>query len=291
MEYKGYKIESIKNDGHLQRVAFGIYKNGKLISTATTSKEAQHEVDNIMNRPVTIEYIIVNKKNDSKSRETINTTESDVDKKIKELERKYSNDKTYYLRDMRKVRDMKTIDKLNNAIKMIDEDKWITVNGSHIKVDENGKAIEGNPNVVSIVNKNFNKSDNDKIKTAMKEYAEKNDKMLNEYLESVEKLTSSRKDIDSKEKEKIINRFKGEIKKRQENYKNVEEAVSLITKLKNDKDFSSKIKSSKEKYGSKITELGVIAPYLKKIRQMSSNNISRFDFRDAWEIAYKNNLI
>ena len=47
MEYKGYKIESIKNDGHLQRVAFGIYKNGKLISTATTSKEAQHEIDNI----------------------------------------------------------------------------------------------------------------------------------------------------------------------------------------------------------------------------------------------------
>ena len=126
---------------------------------------------------------------------------------------------------------------------------------------------------------------------AMKEYAEKNDKMLNEYLESVEKLTSRRKDIDSKEKEKIINKFKGEIKKRQENYKNVEEAVSLISKLKDDKDFSSKIKISKEKYGSKITELGVIAPYLKKIRQMSSNNISRFDFRDAWEIAYKNNLI
>lgn len=47
MEYKGYKIESIKNDGHLQRNAFGIYKNGKLISTATTSKEAQHEIDDI----------------------------------------------------------------------------------------------------------------------------------------------------------------------------------------------------------------------------------------------------
>lgn len=120
MEYKGYKIESIKNDGHLQRVAFGIYKNGKLISTATTSKEAQHEVDNIVNHPVTIEYIIVNKKNDSKSRETIKTTESDVDKKIKELERKYSNDKTCYLRDVRKVRDMKAIDKLDNAIKALD---------------------------------------------------------------------------------------------------------------------------------------------------------------------------
>ena len=120
MEYKGYKIESIKNDGHLQRVAFGIYKNGKLISTATTSKEAQHEVDNIMNHPVTIEYIIVNKKNDSKSRETIKTTESDVDKKIQELERKYSNDKTYYLRDIRKVYDMKAIDKLDKAIKSLD---------------------------------------------------------------------------------------------------------------------------------------------------------------------------
>lgn len=120
MEYKGYKIESIKNDGHLQRVAFGIYKNGKLISTATTSKEAQHEVDNIVNHPVTIEYIIVNKKNDSKSRETIKTTESDVDKKIKELERKYSNNKTYYLRDIRKVHDMKAIDKLDKAIKSLD---------------------------------------------------------------------------------------------------------------------------------------------------------------------------
>lgn len=122
MEYKGYKIESIKNDGHLQRNAFGIYKNGKLISTAETSKEAQHEVDNIMYRPVTIEYIIVNKKNDSKSRETIKTTESDVDKKIKELERKYSNDKTYYLRDIRKVYDMKAIDKLDKAIKLLDSD-------------------------------------------------------------------------------------------------------------------------------------------------------------------------
>lgn len=122
MEYKGYKIESIRNDGHLQRVAFGIYKNGKLISTAETSKEAQHEVDNIMYHPVTIEYIIVNKKNDSKSRETIKTTESDVDKKIKELERKYSNDKTYYLRDIRKVYDMKAIDKLDNAIKALDSD-------------------------------------------------------------------------------------------------------------------------------------------------------------------------
>jgi hypothetical protein len=120
MEYKGYKIESIKNDGHLQRNAFGIYKNGKLISTAETSKEAQHEIDNIMYRPVTIEYIIVNKKNDSKSRETIKTTESDVDKKIKELERKYSNDTSYYLRDIRKVYDMKTIDKLDKAIHTID---------------------------------------------------------------------------------------------------------------------------------------------------------------------------
>lgn len=189
------------------------------------------------------------------------------------------------------MNNMKAADKLNNVIKMIDEDKWITVNGSHVKVDENGKAVEGNQKVVSIVNENFNKSDNDKIKTAMKEYAEKNDKMLNEYLESVEELTSRRKDIDSKEKEKTINKIKEEIKKRQESYKNVEEAVSLIIKLKNDKDFSNKIKRNKEKYGSKIIELGVIAPYLKKIRQMSNSNISRFDFRDAWEIAYKNNLI
>lgn len=70
MEYKGYKIESIKNDGHLQRNAFGIYKNGKLISTATTSKEAQHEIDDIE----------------------------------------------------RELKDMKAIDKLNNAIKVLDSD-------------------------------------------------------------------------------------------------------------------------------------------------------------------------
>lgn len=89
----------------------------------------------------------------------------------------------------------------------------------------------------------------------MKEYAEKNDKMLNEYLESVEKLTSSRKDIDSKEKEKIINRFKGEIKKRQENYKNVEEAVSLITKLKNDKDSQAKLKVVKRNMVQKLLNL------------------------------------
>lgn len=122
MEYKGYKIESIKNDGHLQRVAFGIYKNGKLISTAETSREAQHEIDDMINRPITVEYLLVNKKNDSKSRETIKTTESDVDRKIKELERKYWNDKNYEIRDIRKVRDMKAIDKLDKAIKSLDSD-------------------------------------------------------------------------------------------------------------------------------------------------------------------------
>ena len=75
MEYKGYKIESIKNDGHLQRNAFGIYKNGKLISTATTSKEAQYEIDDIE----------------------------------------------------RELKDMKTIDKLDRAIKALDEDKAYSV--------------------------------------------------------------------------------------------------------------------------------------------------------------------
>lgn len=120
MDYKGYKIESIKNDGHLQRVAFGIYKNGKLISTAETSKEAQHEIDEMVNQPVTIEYLLVNKKNDSKSREYIKTTESEVDRKIKELERKYWNNKNYEIRDIRKVRDMKTTDKLDKAIKSLD---------------------------------------------------------------------------------------------------------------------------------------------------------------------------
>lgn len=123
MEYKGYKIESIKNDGHLQRVAFGIYKNGKLISTAETSREAQHEIDDMINRPITVEYLLVNKKNDSKSRETIKTTESDVDRKIKELERKYWNDKNYEIRDIRKVRDMKAIDKLDKAIKSLDSSR------------------------------------------------------------------------------------------------------------------------------------------------------------------------
>lgn len=120
MEYKGYKIESIKNDGHLQRVAFGIYKNGKLISTAETSREAQHEIDDMINRPITVEYLLVNKKNDSKSRETIKTTEAKADKEITNLERKYRDDKNYEIRDIRKVYDMKTIDKLDNAIKSLD---------------------------------------------------------------------------------------------------------------------------------------------------------------------------
>ena len=91
MEYKGYKIESIKNDGHLRRVAFGIYKNGKLISTATTSKEAQHEIDDIE----------------------------------------------------RELKDMKTIDKLDRAIKTLDADiKLIKTvekkNGYAIHVVEGG---------------------------------------------------------------------------------------------------------------------------------------------------------
>ena len=80
MEYKGYKIESIKNDGHLQRVAFGIYKNGKLISTATTSKEAQHEIDDI-------ERELKDMKTIDKLDKAIHTLDADI-KLIKTVEKK-----------------------------------------------------------------------------------------------------------------------------------------------------------------------------------------------------------
>ena len=80
MEYKGYKIESIKNDGHLQRNAFGIYKNGKLISTATTSKEAQHEIDDI-------ERELKDMKTSDKLDKAIHTLDADI-KLIKTVEKK-----------------------------------------------------------------------------------------------------------------------------------------------------------------------------------------------------------
>ena len=80
MEYKGYKIESIKNDGHLQRNAFGIYKNGKLISTATTSKEAQHEVDDI-------ERELKDMKTSDKLDRAIHTIDADI-KLVKTVEKK-----------------------------------------------------------------------------------------------------------------------------------------------------------------------------------------------------------
>ena len=80
MEYKGYKIESIKNDGHLQRVAFGIYKNGKLISTATTSKEAQHEIDDI-------ERELKDMKTIDKLDRAIHTIDADI-KLVKTVEKK-----------------------------------------------------------------------------------------------------------------------------------------------------------------------------------------------------------
>lgn len=80
MEYKGYKIESIKNDGHLQRNAFGIYKNGKLISTATTSKEAQHEIDDI-------ERELKDMKTIDKLDKAIHTIDADI-KLIKTVEKK-----------------------------------------------------------------------------------------------------------------------------------------------------------------------------------------------------------
>ena len=80
MEYKGYKIESIKNDGHLQRNAFGIYKNGKLISTATTSKEAQHEIDDI-------ERGLKDMKTSDKLDKAIHTLDADI-KLIKTVEKK-----------------------------------------------------------------------------------------------------------------------------------------------------------------------------------------------------------
>lgn len=80
MEYKGYKIESIKNDGHLQRNAFGIYKNGKLISTATTSKEAQHEIDDI-------ERELKGMKTIDKLDKAIHTLDADI-KLVKTVEKK-----------------------------------------------------------------------------------------------------------------------------------------------------------------------------------------------------------
>ena len=80
MDYKGYKIESIKNDGHLQRNAFGIYKNGKLISTATTSKEAQHEIDDI-------ERELKDMKTIDKLDKAIHTLDADI-KLVKTVEKK-----------------------------------------------------------------------------------------------------------------------------------------------------------------------------------------------------------
>lgn len=80
MEYKGYKIESIKNDGRLQRNAFGIYKNGKLISTATTSKEAQHEIDDIERESKDMKTI-------DKLDKAIHTLDADI-KLIKTVEKK-----------------------------------------------------------------------------------------------------------------------------------------------------------------------------------------------------------
>ena len=80
MDYKGYKIESIKNDGHLQRNAFGIYKNGKLISTATTSKEAQHEIDDI-------ERELKDMKTIDKLDKAIHTIDADI-KLVKTVEKK-----------------------------------------------------------------------------------------------------------------------------------------------------------------------------------------------------------
>ena len=80
MEYKGYKIESIRNDGRLQRNAFGIYKNGKLISTATTSKEAQHEIDDI-------ERELKDMKTIDKLDRAIHTIDADI-KLIKTVEKK-----------------------------------------------------------------------------------------------------------------------------------------------------------------------------------------------------------
>ena len=80
MEYKGYKIESIKNDGRLQRNAFGIYKNGKLISTATTSKEAQHEIDDI-------ERELKDMKTIDKLDRAIHTIDADI-KLVKTVEKK-----------------------------------------------------------------------------------------------------------------------------------------------------------------------------------------------------------
>ena len=80
MEYKGYKIESIKNDGHLQRNAFGIYKNGKLISTATTSKEAQYEIDDI-------ERELKGMKTSDKLDRAIHTIDADI-KLVKTVEKK-----------------------------------------------------------------------------------------------------------------------------------------------------------------------------------------------------------
>ena len=121
MDYRGYRIVLAKNDNGERKYGYEISKNGKIISYEDKEKEAMKEVDRILDRHVTVEYLLINKKNDSKSRETIKTTESEVDQKIKELERKYSNDKTYYLRDIRKVYDMKTADKLDKAIKVFDE--------------------------------------------------------------------------------------------------------------------------------------------------------------------------
>lgn len=90
-KYRGYEIKKLPNDCRLKEEGYGIYKDGKLISSADSEREAQKDIDKLMDekyKKVYVTYDLIDK-GDSLIHKAEEIPYSKKSTYLNELKRKY----------------------------------------------------------------------------------------------------------------------------------------------------------------------------------------------------------
>lgn len=186
--------------------------------------------------------------------------------------------------DSVKTKDSKTIDK---AIRSCDAEgeRWITMRGSHVKVDGKGNAVAGNEKVKSIIN------GKKKNETAEKSENEGNhqttlrnkNKLLKEFNEESKKRENLKNEYSKADNEfrKLVDEYEDKVTKIAKSGKSYREAESevdktplgkAVKKAENDKDKASK------KYYESLNKLKGMAHELTELTESLPKEMRKYEW-------------
>lgn len=98
-KYRGYEIKKLPNDGRLKEEGYGIYKDGKFVSSADSEREAQNDIDKLADekyKKVYVTYDLIDK-GDSLFHKTEEIPYSKKNTHFNELKSKYPKSKGWII--------------------------------------------------------------------------------------------------------------------------------------------------------------------------------------------------